>query len=141
MVLLSLVWFCVISAASLALPGYQGTISTAPLVPLYAVLAVATALLVRDRAGSVSAALRSALPAGVTLVAALVAGLLQNQGLADARGEPLYLYVAIALWVSWAILLVVSATLRRANWSGAGGITLTVFVAALGWFLFSAHLD
>lgn len=141
MVPLSIGWFCAITIASLALPGYQGTISTAPLVPLYAVLAGSVGLLVRGRADSVGEAMLSAIPAAAVIAAATVAGLLGNQALTDARGEPLYLYVAVALWVSWTMLVIAGAAFSRARWSGAGAITLTAVVTVLGWFLFTAHLD
>lgn len=138
---LSIVWFCAITVASLALPGYQGTISTAPLVPLYAVLAASVGLLVRGRADSLREAMLSAIPAVAVITAAAVAGLLRNQALADGRGEPLYLYVAIALWVSWTMLVIAGAAFSRAKWSGAGAITLTAVVSIVGWFLFTLHLD
>lgn len=139
---LLIVWFCAITIASLAVPGYNGgVISAAPLIPLYAVIASLTGLFVRERADSLWESVAAAVWSGAILAGAALVGYLQHQGDIGTRGEPLYAYVGLALWISWAILVASSATLGRIKWGGVGGITLTTAVAALGWFLFVTRLD
>jgi hypothetical protein len=111
------------------------------IVPVYAGIAVLAAVGVRGREDSPRQALLSALPVLVLLGAAAVAGLLLNVQGADEPGEPLLLYFGVALWASWAALVLSAALVSRTKWNGIAGIGLGLLVAALGLFLFTAQIN
>lgn len=138
-----LLWFLFIASASLLLPAYKGSIGEEPLifVPVYALIAGLAAIGVRGRARSVLGALLSALPTIALLAAAAVVGDLENENSAQFRGEPLYLYFGVAVWTSWAVLVLSTALVSRTKWSGFAGIGLGALVAVLGLFLFTMRID
>jgi hypothetical protein len=143
--LLLLLWFLFIASASFWLPAYNGDIGAQGRGPIsvlvYALVAGLAAIGIRGRAGPAREALLSALPAVALLGTAAVAGyLLNNQG-PDYRGEPIYLYFGVALWASWAVLVLSTALMSRAKWDGFAGIGLGFLVALLGLFLFTAQID
>jgi peptidoglycan/LPS O-acetylase OafA/YrhL len=141
--MLLFLWFLFIASASFWLPAYNGDIGgEEPIsVLIYALVAGLAAIGVRGRARSVREALLSALPTVALLGIAAVTGyLLNNQG-PDYRGEPIYLYFGVALWVSWAVLVLSTALASRAKWDGFAGIGLGFLVSILGLFLFTAQID
>jgi hypothetical protein len=141
--LLLLAWFLLIASASFWLPAYKGDLGgEGPgLIPVYAVLGALAAVGVREVCSSVREAVEEAIPAVAVLAVVAVAGLLQNLTHAEYRGGPLYLYFGIALWASWAGLVLSTAVISRTKWTGLMGIGLTLLVAVLGLFLFTAHID
>jgi hypothetical protein len=141
--LLLFTWFLFIASASFWLPAYNGDIGgeEATLVPVYALVAGLAAIGVRGRAQSAREALVSALPALALLGAAAVWGYLLNQRGADERGEPIYLYFGVAVWASWAALVVSAALVSRTKWNGLSGIGVGFLAAVLGLFLFIARVD
>jgi hypothetical protein len=64
-----------------------------------------------------------------------------NQGGKDERGAPIYLYFGIALWSSWAVLMLSSALLARTRWNGFAGIALGSVVGLLALLLATAQVD
>ena len=145
---LLVLWFLVITSASLWLPAYNGDLGErdlggeAPIsLPVYAALAGLAALAIRARAPTRREALLSALPSVGILGTAAIAGLLLNNTGQDYRGEPIYLYFGIALWTSWAVLMVATALASRTKWDGLAGICLGFVVAFLGLFLFTIQID
>ncbi len=141
--LLLLLWFLFMATASLWLPAHEGDIdrSETTFIPAYAVIAAVAAFTVRRRTGSVREALVSALPALAILGATAVWGVLLNEQDQVGRGGPLYLYFGLAIWASWATLMLVAALLSRAKWNGVAGISVGVLVAILGLALFTAQVD
>ena len=141
--LLLFLWFLFIASASFWLPAYGGTIDreSGIFVLVYALIAGLAAIGVRGCARSVRDALLSALPTVALLAAAAVAGDLNNEHNAQFRGEPLYLYFGVALWGSWAALVLSTALVSRTKWSGLAGIGLGALVAVLGLFLFTIRID
>ena len=142
-VLLFLLWFLVIASAPLWLPAYEGEIdrNDTTFVPVYAVIAALAAITVRGRAYSGRQAVQSALPAAGMLCAAAAFGLLLNEQGEDLRGGPLYLYFGVAVWTSWAALMLATALLSRTRWNGLAGIGVGFLVAILGLALFTASVD
>lgn len=141
--LLLFLWFLFIASAASWIPAYRGDIGgEEPIfVLVYAVVAGIAAIGVRGRAPTVREALLSALPAvGILGVAAVVGVLVNNQG-PDFRGEQIFLYLAVALWGSWAALMLAAAFVARTKWDGFAGIALGFLVAMLGLFLFTAQID
>jgi hypothetical protein len=136
-------WFLFMTSASFWLPAYEGDLGggAASFVPLYALVAGGAAIGVRKRAQSARQALLSALPAAGLLAAAAVAGPLVNEEQAEYRGGPIFLFFGIALWASWAALVLSTALLSRTRWNGLMGIGLGFFVAVLGLFMFVARID
>jgi hypothetical protein len=141
--LLLLLWFLFIASAAFWLPAYGGDISDegGVFVLAYALIAGLAAIGVRGRARSVRDALLSAVPTVALLAGAAVVGDLHNEHQAQFRGEPLYLYYGVALWASWAALVLSTALVSRAKWSGFAGIGLGALVAVLGLFLFTMRID
>ena len=144
--LLILAWFLFIAWASLWMPAYHGSIDRQEepvyvyFVP-YAVLAALAALTVRQRVGSVRAALVGALPLLALLGIAALAGVAANAGRAEFRGGPLDLYLGIAVWVSWAVLVVATAVVSRTKWNGAAGLGVGTVAASIGFVYFIARID
>ena len=135
-------WFLFIASASFLLPAYKGTIDEPWIfVPIYALIAGIAAIGVRGHARSVLSAVLSALPTVALLAAAVVIGDLENEHSAQFRGEPLYLYFGVAVWTSWAVLVLSTALVSRTRWSGFAGIGLGALVAVLGLFLFTMRID
>jgi hypothetical protein len=141
--LLLFLWFLFIASAAFWLPGYKGDVSDegGVFVLAYALIAGLAAIGVRGRASSVRDALLSAVPVLALLAAAAVVGDLENEDSAQFRGEPLYLYFGVALWASWAALVLSTALVSRTKWSGLAGIGLGALVAVLGLFLFTMRID
>ncbi len=141
--LLLFLWFLFIASAVFWLPAYKGEIGgeRGAFVWVFAGVAVLAAVSLRARERSRSAALVSALPALALLGAAAAGGLLLNEQGAKYRGQPLFLYFGIALWGSWAALVLLAALVSRTKWNGIAGIGVGLLVAALGLFLFTARID
>jgi hypothetical protein len=140
---LVVLWFLSITSASFLLPAYKGDIGGegGALALIYALIAGLAVVGVRGRARSAGHALLSALPILGLLAAAIVVGDLHNEHNAQFRGEPLYLYFAIALWASWAVLVLSTALVSRTKWSGLAGIGLGSLVAVVGLLLFTMRID
>ena len=144
--LLLLVWFLFVASAMFWLPAYEGEgegiSEDAPIfIPVFGVIFGLAAIGIRGRLASTGAALRSALPALVLLGAAAVWGVLQNESRAEFRGGPVYLYVGVAVWASWAVLMVSTALLSRTKWDGFAGVAIGLLVAFTGFFFFIARID
>jgi hypothetical protein len=140
---LLVLWLALITAASFWLPAYNGETGGegGTFFPFYALIAGVAAIAVRKRAASAREALLSALPVvGMLGIAAIAGALLNNQG-PDFGTEPIYLYFGIALWGSWAVLMVATALASRTKWDGLGGICLGFLVALLGLFLFTMQVN
>jgi hypothetical protein len=140
---LLLIWLLFMVLASLLLPAYNGGTGGGGVIFVVVWLAVAGLALVgvRGRAQSARNALLSTLPAIALLAAAPVIGDMRNEDLAQFRGGPLFLYYGVALWASWAALMLSTALLARTKWSGFAGIGLGLLVAWLGFVLFTTRLD
>ena len=144
--LLILAWFLFIAGASLWIPAYDGQIDRQEepvyvyLVP-YAGVAALAVLTVRERARSVRAALVTTLPMLTLLGLAALAGVAANAGRAEFRGGPLDLYLGIAVWTSWAVLVVTTAVVSRTKWNGAGGLGVGSAAAFIGFVYFIARID
>jgi hypothetical protein len=132
-----------IATASFWLPAYRGEIGGegGVLVVIYALITGLAAIGVRGHARSVRDALLSALPALALLAAAAVIGDLQNEQMAEFRGEPIFLYFGVALWASWAALVLSTALVSRTKWNGFAGIGFGFVVAVLGLLLFTMRID
>ena len=70
-----------------------------------------------------------------------VIGIGMNEAREEFRGGPIYLYFGVALWASWAVLLVSTSLLSRTKWNGLAGIATGCMVVLLGWVLFVARID
>jgi hypothetical protein len=132
------------AAAVFWLPANGGTLDVAArgllLIPLGAIALLAAVELHRGgRAGA--DALAGTARALTLLGAAGLAGYVASLRAADARGEPLFLYIGLALWVTWAALVLGTAWLARARWKSFGGLGVTLVVAVLGWFLVTVRID
>jgi hypothetical protein len=140
---LILLWFLFIASGSFWLPAYEGDVGNeTTFVPLYAAVALLTAVGVRGRTESAHAALRSALPVMAVIgLAALTGFLMEEQRDELMRGGPLYLYFGIAVWASWAVLVLSTALASRTKWDGFWGIALGCVVAFAGWILVIAQVD
>jgi hypothetical protein len=57
------------------------------------------------------------------------------------RGGPIYLYLGVAVWGSWAVLVMAAALACRTQWGRFAGIGLTSLVGVFGLALFSAQVD
>jgi hypothetical protein len=143
MKLLVFLWLLLIASASFWLPAYKGDIGgeEAAFVPVYAGVAGLAAIGIRRREQSPREGLLSALPVLSLLGAAALAGSLLNEQGAEEGGEPIFLYFGIALWASWAALVLSTALLSRTKWNGVAGIGLGVLVAAFGLFLFTVQIN
>jgi hypothetical protein len=143
--LLVFVWFLFMATAVSWLPAYHGNIDRsdrARVIALFVVIAVLGAIkLVRARAQTKQAALMSSLPAMAVLAAAAVGACVLNRLNVEFRGEPLFLFFGVALWASWAVVVLSTALLSRARWNGLGGLGLTSLVALLGLFMATARID
>jgi hypothetical protein len=142
--LLLLLWFLFIASASFWLPAHDGDIDWQEmmwLVPVYAFIASLAAIGVRRRAQSMREALVSALPAVALLGAIAAWAYLVNQGGEDERGAPIYLYYGIALWSSWAALMLSSALVSRTRWDGIAGIALAFVVGLVALLLATTQVD
>jgi hypothetical protein len=139
-------WFLFIASASFWLPGYKGNIElgvdgAAAATAAYACVAALAAVGVRGRVQSGRDAPLSALPAVALLAAAALAGYLLNKQRAEFRGEPIFLFFGVALWASWAALVLSTAFVSRTRWNGVAGIVVGSLVAALGLFAFTIRID
>lgn len=137
-------WFIAIASACWWLPAYKGRLGGEDmwaLVVPYALLAVAVAMGLRHQVETTREAMLAALPALGLLLVALIVGVFTNDHRAAFRGEPLMLYFGVALWMSWATLVLVSAGGCRTRWNGLLGVALTLLVAGLGLLLFTARFD
>ena len=136
-------WLLLNVAAAIWLPGYNGFVVGAGgiFIPIYAVIAGLAAVFVRGHARSVRNALLSTLPTLALLAAAGIVGDQRNEEMAQFRGEPLFLYFGVTLWVSWAALVLSTALVARSRWSSFAGIGLGVLVAVLGLFMFTMRID
>ena len=141
--LLLFIWLLFITLASLLLPAYNGGIGGGGVIFVVVWLVIAGLALVgvRGRAQSVRNALLSTLPAIALLAAAAVIGDMRNEDLAQFRGAPLFLYFGVALWASWAGLMLSTALVSRTKWSGFAGIGLGLLVAWFGLALFTTRID
>jgi hypothetical protein len=61
--------------------------------------------------------------------------------MAEYRGGPLYLYYGVAVWGSWAGLILATALATRAKWTSVGGIAVTLLVCLVGYFFYTARID
>ena len=141
-VLLLVAWFAFMASAHLWVPAYEGDLGGEDsFVPVYALIAFLAGAGVRERARSARAALLSTRPTIGLLAAAAVAGVLLKDAGAEYRGSPLYLYVGVALLVSWAVLVPATALVSRTRWNGGMGIGVGLMVAGLGLVMFTAQID
>ncbi|MEX0675131.1 MAG: hypothetical protein WD067_10175 [Gaiellaceae bacterium] len=132
------------AAAVLWLPAYRGTLdvgSRALLLVPVAAIALLTAVELHRGGTAGEKALAGTARALTLLAAAALAGYVTGRRTADLRGEPLFLYIGVTLWLSWAALVVGTAWLARARWKSFGGLGVTLVVAVLGWFLVTARID
>ena len=141
--LLLLLWFLFMASASFWLPAHEGDLGgEAPMfIPVYAVVAGLAAIGVRARAQSAREALVSALPVIALLGVTALSAYLTNEQSAGERGGPIYLYFGVAVWASWAVLVLSTALVSRTKWNGVAGIGVGLLVAALGLFFFTARID
>jgi hypothetical protein len=142
---LVLAWLLGMTMATAWLPAYHGTLGASDrwrLFVLFLVVAVLAAVkLLRSDAQTGKEALVSCVPAMALLVAAAVSAYAVNARNADVRGEPRFLFLGIALWASWAGLVLSTALLSRARWNRMGGLGVTLLVALLGLLMAIAQLD
>jgi hypothetical protein len=142
--LLVLAWFVFMATASTWLPAYNGNIDASErwrLVGVYVVIAVIAEIVVRARAPTRRHAVLACLPALAVLTAAAVGVFVE--GLAhddDGRGSPLFLYFGVALWASWAALVLSTAVVSRTRWNRLA-IALTMIVAIVGVVAVGAQFD
>jgi hypothetical protein len=139
-------WFVFMSSTPLWIPAaHDGTIvrgeSVLPLAGLLAFVGGLVGLFVRERLRSVDHAVLSAIPALVSLALAVIAGSITNDARSGERGEPIHLYYGIALWASWAALILATAMVARTRWGGPAGILVSLLVAVLGYLMFTARTD
>jgi hypothetical protein len=141
--LLVAAWLAAMTFANFRVPAYKGFVDEDRwlFVWFYLLAAVAALLAVRSTAPSRRSALASSAAPLVLLAAAGGAARALNRGSAEFRGEPLFLYVGVALLVSWGALVVSSAVLSRARWTRPGGLAVTLFVAGLGLLLATIRID
>ena len=135
-------WFVLMATASLWLPAYNGSIDSSDrwrLIAVYLLIAAIAEIVVRARMRTQRDTALASLPALGTLAVATIAGTVAGLT-ADGRGSPLYLYFGVALWASWAILVVSSALVWRIRWNRLG-LALTFVVAIVGAFLAAAQID
>jgi hypothetical protein len=139
-------WFAFVTTSSLWLPGYKGTTGVgasevATAAALYAFVAGLSALAARQRAQTHRSALLATGPVLALVVAAAAAGYLVNRDREELRGEPVFLYFGIALWASWAALVLSTAFVARSRWNSLTGIVAGLVVAALGFLEFTSRID
>jgi hypothetical protein len=143
--LLVCMWFLFMATTVSWLPAYHGNLDPSDRSRLIVVLVVIAVLgaikVVRARAQTKQDALMSSLPAIAVLAAAAVGAYVANRLNAEFRGEPLFLFFGVALWSSWAVVVLSTALLSRARWNGVGGLGLTSLVALLGLFMATARID
>jgi cation transport ATPase len=143
--LLVLAWVLVMAMATAWLPAYHGTVGASDrwgVFVLFLVVAVLAAVkLLRSGAQTRKEALVSSVPAIALIAAVAVSAYAINARNADVRGEPLFLFLGIALWASWAGLVLSTALFSRARWNRVGGLGVTLLVALLGLFMAIAELD
>jgi len=141
--LLVLAWLLVMAMATAWLPAYHGTLGASDrwrLLVLFLVLAALAAVKL-FQSGTQTEKDASSVPAMAVLAAAAVSAYAVNALNADVRGEPLFLYVGVALWASWAALVLSTALFSRARWNRVGGLGVTLLAALLGLALAIAQLD
>ena len=129
-----LAWFVFMATASAWLPAYNGTIERwaagIRLIGVYLVIAAIAEIAVRARVPTRRGALLACLPS-LALLAVAAVGVFVGDLTADGRGSPLYLYFGIALWASWAALVLSTALVSRTRWNRLA-IALTMIVAIVG---------
>ena len=142
---LVLAWLVGTAVVTARLPAYHGTLDAGDRRLVYVVLLVVAALaalkLRQSNVRTEKEALASSIPAIGVLAAAALSAYAFNARNADARGEPLFLFVGVALWVSWAALVLSTALFSRTRWNRVGGLGLTILVALLGLWLAIARFD
>ena len=141
-----LAWFLFMTSTSFWLPGHRGETdvgiaAAATATALYAAVGLLAALGVTEHVQAGRHALVSSLPAVAVLAAAAAVGLILNWQRAGGRGEPIFLFFGVALWASWSALVLSTALLSRVRWSGQAGVGVTLLVALLGLFEFTALVD
>jgi hypothetical protein len=132
-----LAWLVFMATASAWLPAYNGTIDSSErwaagirLIGVYLVIAAIAEIAVRARVPTRRGAVLACLPS-LALLAAAAAGVFVGDLTADGRGSPLFLYFGVALWASWAALVLSTALVSRARWNRLA-IALTMIVAIVG---------
>lgn len=132
------------ATAALWLPAHGGTLDVRSrvllLVPVAGIALLAAVELHRSGRAVGNPLAGTARALGL-LAAAALAGYVANLRAAGLRGQPLFLYIGVALWGSWAALVVGTAWRARARWKSFGGLGVTLVVAVLGWFLVTARID
>jgi hypothetical protein len=128
-----LAWFVFMATASAWLPAYNGSIDGSgrwPLVGVYLVIAAIAEIAVRARLPTRRGAVLACLPS-LALLAVAAGGVFVGGLTGDGRGSPLFLYFAVALWASWAALVLSTALVSRTRWNRLA-IALTMIVAIVG---------
>jgi hypothetical protein len=82
----------------------------------YLVIAAIAEIAVRARVPTRRGAVLACLPS-LALLAAAAAGVFVGDLTADGRGSPLFLYFGVALWASWAALVLSTALVSRTRWN------------------------
>ncbi|HVM17773.1 MAG TPA: hypothetical protein VM290_09355 [Gaiellaceae bacterium] len=139
-------WGVLAASTGIWVPAFRGGIGERPVALLVTAgiagaLAGAAAFALRRRAATPRDALVEALPALGLVAAAAVVATIQVQRGADLRGEPIFLWFGVALWTTWAALVVATAWLARARWNRPGALALTAFVVLLGLPLLTFRID
>jgi hypothetical protein len=96
----------------------------------YLVIAAIAEIAVRARVPTRRGAVLACLPS-LALLAVAAAGVFVGDLTADGRGSPLFLYFGVALWASWAALVLSTALVSRTRWNRLA-IALTMIVAIVG---------
>ncbi len=75
------------------------------------------------------------------LVAVAIAAVWVADTRPDYRGEPIFRYVAVTLWASWAVLIAWTAYGFRLRWSAPAALITDGLVAAAGAWLWVVTVD
>ena len=76
----------------------------------------------------------------LAVLAAAAFGVLAGGLTRDGRGSPLFLYFGVALWASWAALVLSTALVSRMRWNRLA-IALTMIIAIVGVVFTDALFD
>jgi hypothetical protein len=135
--LIVIAWLAFMATTSAWVPAYKGELGPgdySPAVGFYVVIAALAAVGLRTKSLTERRALMSSLPALALVAAAAVAAYIRNSSQDGFGTQPLFLYFAIALWTSWAALIVTTAMWTRTRWTDVG-LGLTILVAFVGFLM------